>query len=244
MSEHDALVLSLQRELQAKDRALSDFAYSVSHDLKAHLRHIKAYVQVLREDMGEVLQPEWQAHMDVVQSAAQKMGQQLDGLMALAQIDRQPLACLPLDMNALIQDARQALAADGAGRDVQWQIASDFPALQGDIAMVRQIWIRLLSNALKYTQQRAPALITVAWERDAQGCWCYVQDNGVGIESAQIGRLFKAFQKLHASDDGLGMGLAMVRRWVERQGGQVQARALPQGSWFGFCLPEGQTSGS
>ena len=243
MSEHDALVQSLQRELQAKDRALSDFAYSVSHDLKAHLRHIKAYIEVLREDMGDVLQPQWQAHMQVVQSAAIQMGQKLDGLMALAQIDRQSMARLSLDMNALIEDARQALAADGAGRNVQWQIANDFPALQGDIAMVRQIWIRLLSNALKYTQHRTPAMVTVGWERNAQGCWCYVQDNGVGIESTQIDRLFKAFQKLQPNDDGLGMGLAMVRRWVERQGGLVQARALPQGSWFGFCLPEGQASG-
>lgn len=244
MNEHDALVQSLQRELLAKERALSDFAYSVSHDLKAHLRHIHSYLDILREDMGDVLQPEWQAHMDVVQGAAQKMGQQLEGLMALAQIDRQPVQHTPLNMNELIEAARHALAPALSGREVQWQIANDFPALQGDITMVRQVWTQLLGNALKFTRQRAPACIVVGWERDAQGCWCYAQDNGVGFESAQTGRLFKAFQKLHVNDDGLGMGLALVRRWVERQGGQVQARALPQGSWFGFCLPAGQALGS
>jgi len=238
MTGVDAQIQSLQRALQAKDQALSDFTYTVSHDLKANLRHIKAYLGILQEDMADAMQPEWQGYLDVVQGAAAKMGQQIDGLVALAAIDRQALDASALPMPALIEEARKHVSPLQAGRDVQWQVAHDFPALLGDSSMVRQIWQHLLHNALKFTRAQSTAQITVGWQREADAVWCFVQDNGLGFEASQSQQLFKVFQKLHAGDEGLGLGLALTRKLVERQGGQVKAHAQPgQGAWFAFSLP-------
>ena len=240
MTAVDAQIQSLQRALQAKDQALTDFTYTVSHDLKANLRHIKAYLGILQEDMAGVLQPEWQGYLDVVLSAASKMGQQIDGLVALSQIDRQAVEAHALPMAALIEEARNHLQSLQAERDVKWQVAHDFPVLLGDSSMVRQIWQHLLHNALKFTRAQSTAQINVGWQREADAVWCFVQDNGDGFQASQSQQLFKVFQKLHAGDEGLGLGLALVRKLVERQGGQVKADAEPgQGAWFGFSLPAG-----
>lgn len=228
----------LERQLEVAQRGLSDFAYTVSHDLKANLRHIKAYLDIVREELGDDLGSDVNGYLDVVTDAAVKMGQQMDGLMALAQIDRAALEPSTLAMNCLIDDARQSLANLAQGREVQWQIATDFPALLGDSSMVRQVWAHLLHNALKFTRCREVARLELGWLQDDTGVWCFVQDNGQGFAPSQQGKLFKVFQKLHTGDDSLGMGLALTRKLVERQGGQVQARSVPdQGSWFGFSLP-------
>ncbi len=241
MTSVDAQLQSLQRELQAKEQALSDFTYTVSHDLKANLRHIKAYLGILREEMGEALQAEWLGYLNVVDSAAHKMQQQIDGLVTLAQIDRQSMTTDVLPMAAIIGEVRKSLVELQTGRRIEWQIAPDFPALLGDSSMVRQVWQHLLHNALKFTRSREVANITLGWQRDEHGqCWCFVQDNGEGFHASQSGKLFKVFQKLHGGDEGLGLGLAFTRKLVERQGGQVKAQALPErGSWFGFSLPSG-----
>lgn len=241
MTAVDAQLQSLQRELQAKEQALTDFTYTVSHDLKANLRHIKAYLGILREEMGEALQAEWQGYLDVVDAAAHKLQQQIDGLAALSQIDRQGMTTDVLPMAAILGEVRQSLVELQTGRQIEWQIASDFPALLGDSSMVRQVWQHLLHNALKFTRSCEVANITLGWQRDEHGhCWCFVQDNGEGFHASQSGKLFKVFQKLHAGEEGLGLGLALTRKLVERQGGQVKAQALPErGSWFGFSLPSG-----
>ena len=240
MTGAEAQIQNLQLALQAKDQALTDFTYTVSHDLKANLRHIKAYLGILQEDMAGALQPEWQGYMDVVLSAASKMGQQIDALTALSQIDRQAVNAHELPMTELIEEARKHLQSVQAGRDVQWHVAQDFPALMGDSSMVRQIWQHLLHNALKFTRAQSMAQITVGWQREADAVWCFVQDNGEGFQTSQSQQLFKVFQKLHAGDEGLGLGLALVRKLVERQGGQVKAHAEPgRGAWIGFSLPAG-----
>lgn len=241
MTSVDAQLQSLQRELQAKEQALTDFTYSVSHDLKANLRHIKAYLGILREEMGEALQPEWLGYLNVVDSAAHKMQQQIDGLVTLAQLERQPMTVDVLPMATIIREVHKSMHEQQTGRQIEWHIAPDFPVLLGDSSMVRQVWQHLVHNALKFTRSREVAIITLGWQRDEQGqCWCFVQDNGEGFHPSQSSKLFKVFQKLHGGDEGLGLGLAYTRQLVERQSGQVQAQALPgQGSWFGFSLPSG-----
>jgi light-regulated signal transduction histidine kinase (bacteriophytochrome) len=241
MTGVDAQIQSLQRALQAKDQALSDFTYTVSHDLKANLRHIKAYLGILRDEMGDALQPEWLGYVNVVDSAAHKMQQQIDGLMTLAQMDQHLAAAEPLPMATIIDEARQGLTDLQTGRHIQWHMAPDFPVLLGDSSMVRQVWQHLLHNALKFTRSCDVANITLGSELDELGqCWCFVQDNGVGFNPSQSTKLFKVFQKLQPGDEGLGLGLALTRKLVERQGGQVKAKSLPeQGSWFGFSLPAG-----
>lgn len=231
----------LQAELQAARDALGDFAYVVSHDLRANLRHITAYAALVREELGSAPVDEVNAYLDTVTNAAKLMGRQIDGLMSWSQLDRVEVASSLLDVRALVDEVRQTLVADAAGRQIAWQVAADFPALRGDAALVRQLLGHLLSNALKFTRPRAQADIAIGWQPAEDG-WCAlsVRDNGVGFNPSQQGKLFHVFQRLHSGNEfeGLGLGLALARKIVERHGGRIEAEGAPDaGCCIRFTLP-------
>ncbi|MDO9198893.1 ATP-binding protein [Rhodoferax sp.] len=231
----------LQRELSQARSELEDFTYSVSHDLRASLRHVNAYVQIIREDLGDQGDAATVTHLDTVSHAARQMGRQIDGLMELSRLTQANLEPTTVDAGELVRDVCAALAPALAGRSVEWQVAPDFPALACDAALIRQALTHLLSNALKFTGPRPLAEIKVTWQAHASGqCAITVTDNGVGFNAQYKDKLFHAFQRLHSAREfeGIGMGLALTRKIVERHGGVVWASGAPDaGCSISFTLP-------
>lgn len=231
----------LRRELGQARTELQDFTHSVSHDLRASLRHVNAYVQIIKEDLGEQTPVAVAAHLSTVSQAARQMGRQIDGLMELARLTRVELQLSTVDAAQLVGDVCTELAPSLAGRTVEWQIAPDFPALTGDAALLRQVLTHLLSNALKFTAVRAVPEIKVSWQMTDGGlCALTVADNGAGFNPQYTDKLFHAFQRLHGAREfeGLGMGLALTRKIVERHGGVVWAKSVPDaGCSVSFTLP-------
>jgi light-regulated signal transduction histidine kinase (bacteriophytochrome) len=231
----------LRADLRAARAALGDFAYVISHDLRAQLRHINAYGGLLREELEGKLSGDAAQFFDTLSHAAQLMGRQIDGLMAWSMLDRVELTPMTVDAAALLAEVRQALAEQAQGRKVQWQIAADLPRLRGDGALLRQLFTHLLSNALKFTRPRETAVIEVGGQAAPDGQVAfYVRDNGVGYNPAQQDKLFHVFQRLHSAGqfEGLGLGLALARKIVERHGGSIRAEGAPDaGCRVSLTLP-------
>ena len=229
----------LERELRLARAELDDFTRAASHDLRAPLRHLGAYAQILREDLSgpqlELALP----HLDRISEAARLMGQQIDGLMRLAQIGQAPFQSVPVDVGALAQAVYTALrrepgpdAADGPGaRLVDWQVALDIPSLPADAALLREALTQLLANALKFTRPRPQASISLTGRQELGQCVLTLADNGVGFNPAYQTRLFQPFSRLHSAKafEGLGLGLAITRKIIDRHGGQIQASGVPGG---------------
>jgi light-regulated signal transduction histidine kinase (bacteriophytochrome) len=222
----------LQGELQQAREELADFTHSVSHDLRASLRHINAYLEIIQEDLGEQLAPDTAAHMATVSAAARQMGRQIEGLSELSRLSRLELQPSSVNLGTLLREEVAAIVAAAPARVIEWQLADDWPTLQGDLALIRQMLTQLLANACKFTSPRAVAVIGVQWQSLGLG-WCRltVSDNGVGFRPKYSDKLFHAFQRLHTPREfeGLGMGLALVRKIVERHGGTAAASAVLDG---------------
>lgn len=240
-----AEIARLERELAQARAELQDFTYSVSHDLRASLRHISAYAQIIQEDLGAQLTADIAAHLATVQQAAKQMARQIEGLAELSRLTRLELQLTRLDVGQLLRDVVTAMAPALQGRVVHWQIAQDIPALQGDAVLIRQVLMHLLSNAVKFTAHRAVAEIQITWQTHASGlCALTIADNGAGFNPQYKDKLFHAFGRLHGAREfeGLGMGLALTRKIVERHGGVVWADAAPDaGCRVSFTLPLAQT---
>ena len=229
----------LERELRLARAELDDFTRAVSHDLRAPLRHLGAYAQILREDLSgpqlELALP----HLDRISEAAVLMGRQIDGLMRLAQCGQAPFQSVPVDVGALAQAVYTALrrepgpdAADGPGaRLVDWQVAPDIPSLPADAALLREALTQLLANALKFTRPCPHASISLTGRQELGQCVLTLADNGVGFNPAYQTRLFQPFSRLHSAKafEGLGLGLAITRKIIERHGGQIEASGVPDG---------------
>jgi len=227
--------------------AQEEFLRAVSHDLRAPLRHVTAYGELVRELLTELrgdsaIQPAMvEGQKQTVQEAldflatmaqsAQRMGRMLDGLLALSRAQRAPLACAPVDVTALLAEVRALLAPEAAGRTVEWQIDPDLPALWADAALLREVLHELLGNALKFTRGRAVARIAVRSAGGEAGDCCVlrIEDNGVGFDAARAGALFGVFQRLHREQDfaGVGTGLALCRTIAERHGAHITITGVP-----------------
>lgn len=234
----------LREELASARAALGDFAYAVSHDLRANLRHITSYAALLREEVGPALGSEAVGYLETVANAARLMGGQIDGLMVWSQLDRVNLQPMALDTNALIDEARMALSAETAGRRVRWNVPPGLPRVHGDGALLRQLFTHLLSNALKFSRTRETAEIEIAAaaapEAATDQVTLTVRDNGVGYNPAQQDKLFHVFQRLHSANqfEGLGLGLALARKIALRHGGSIRIEAVPdQGCCVSVSLP-------
>lgn len=231
----------LQRALAQARAELEDFTYSVSHDLRASLRHVNAYVQIIKEELAEQTNAALVAHLDTVSQAARHMGQQIDALMELSRLTRVSVQLATVDVGPLLRDVCTSMAPALSGRTVEWQVAPDFPALQCDAALLRQVLMHLLSNASKFTGRQPVAKIGVSWQAtDGGRCALTVTDNGAGFNPQYAEKLFHAFQRLHGAREfeGLGMGLALTRKIVERHGGVIWANGAPDaGCSVSFTLP-------
>ncbi len=230
--------------LEAVNRELEAFSYSVSHDLRAPLRAISGFAQAVVEDYAPRLDDEGKRFLGLIQDNAHRMGQLIDDLLTFSRLGRQQLVQTQIDMEILTTSAFEELAAQAPDRKIKLVICPAPPAL-GDKAMIRQVLMNLLSNAIKFTRLRQEAVIEFGYlpEQD-QGAY-YVKDNGVGFDMQYVAKLFGVFQRLHSVTEfeGTGVGLAIVFRIVTRHGGRVWAEGeVDKGATFYFTLPKGDVS--
>lgn len=227
-------------QLQGVNQELEAFSYSVSHDLRAPLRHVDGFVDMLRQHAAASLDDKGRRYLDIISDSARQMGTLIDDLLDFSRVGRSELKCFPVDMNQLAREALRALESELVSREIEWTIET-LPAVRADRAMLKLVWINLLSNAVKYTRPRARTEIHIGSRPvDGSSVEFFVRDNGVGFDMRYADKLFGVFQRLHRADEfeGTGIGLANVRRIVTRHGGSVRAEAvLNEGATFGFSLP-------
>jgi PAS domain S-box-containing protein len=227
--------------LQEAMQELESFSYSVSHDLRAPLRHINGFAELLLKKAGGQLDATGRRYADSIALAAQRAGEMVDQLLAFSRLGRAALRKKQVSMNEILEEARQELADDAEGRVIQWRI-SQLPEVECDRSLIRLVWQNLLGNAVKYTATREEAEIEVGAESDDREVRFFVRDNGVGFDMRFADKLFGVFQRLHHDEEfaGNGIGLANVKRIVGRHGGRIWASAeVDRGSEFSFTLPCG-----
>ena len=228
--------------LEAANKELDAFSYSVAHDLRAPLRAIDGFSRILLEDHAPTLAPEAQHYLNVVRKNSQRMGLLIDDLLAFSRLSRQLLNKQPVRPADLVRQCVDELRAEQQGRRVEIAIG-DLPACQADPALLKHVWMNLMSNALKYTRKQEMAVIEVGSREQSGACVYFVKDNGVGFDMQYADKLFGVFQRLHRPEDyeGTGVGLAIVQRVIHRHGGRVWAEAaVNQGATFYFTF-EGAT---
>jgi signal transduction histidine kinase len=223
--------LDLHHQLEACRTELQEFTYTVSHDLRAPLRHINAFAQIIEEDWPD-MPTEMAGHLATIRQSAQLLTQQLDGLTTLSRLGQQVPHLEWVEMSALVQGVLDDLVRQWPQRDIIWQLTPDLPTVWADAGMLRQVLALLLDNACKFTRHKHPAHIGVAWTALAGGqCCISVQDNGVGFNPGQAHQLFKVFARLHPQREfeGLGLGLVQCRKLLARMGGRISITGAPDG---------------
>jgi signal transduction histidine kinase len=237
-SQLEQRVAERTTELRAAVRELEAFSYSVSHDLRAPLRALDGFSQALLQDHGGQLPATGQRYLKIIRESAQKMGQLIDDLLAFSRVGRQQPKLRAVDHAMLVRSALQQLEPMCQGRSVELRIGA-LPPGEGDPAMLLQVWVNLLSNALKYSRNKPAAVVEVGALPGPDGPSYFVRDNGTGFDMRYAHKLFGVFERLHRSEDfeGTGVGLAIVQRIVQRHGGSIRAEAEPgRGATFTFQL--------
>lgn len=232
-------LLKQTAQLEAVNKELETFAYSVSHDLRAPLRHIDGYVDLLREEYPPAHE-EGRRYMQVISDSARQMGNLVDSLLAFSRMGRSDLQPVDTDTSALVSRVREELSSQTQNRTIEWKIAP-LPNVKVDKTLFKQVWMNLLSNAIKYSQRREKAVISIGCKTTDAEHEFFVQDNGAGFDMLYADKLFGIFQRLHLKEEfeGTGIGLANVRRIVVRHGGRIWAQSeLNVGSTFYFTLPK------
>jgi signal transduction histidine kinase/HAMP domain-containing protein len=232
-------------QLEAANRELEAFAYSVSHDLRAPLRHIDGFIGLLQKHIEPTLDDQCRHYMTSISDSAKKMGQLIDDLLAFSRMGRQAMTYQPVNLGNLVRHVTRELEPDAAGRNIQWRIG-ELPQVDADGAMLQIVMTNLISNALKFTRPRQQARIEIGWLPGQEAeTTIFVRDNGVGFDMAYGDKLFGVFQRLHRTDEfeGTGIGLATVQRIIARHGGRTWAQGeLDQGAIFYFSLPKPASS--
>ena len=231
-------------ELEVAVKELEAFTYTVSHDLRAPLRALDGFSQAVLQDFSAEVPETGQRYLKIIRESAQKMGQLIDDLLAFSRVGRQQPKLRAVDNALLVRNALQQLAPMREGRQVELRIG-ELPHAEGDPAMLNQVWINLLSNALKYSRKTEAAVIEVGALHEPGGPVYFVRDNGVGFDMRYAHKLFGVFERLHRADEfeGTGVGLAIVQRIVQRHGGSVRTEASPgRGATFFFQLRPGATT--
>lgn len=230
-----------ERALREANKELEAFSYSVSHDLRAPLRSIDGFAKMLVEDFGPSLPPQVQRCLSIIQKGAGRMGELIDDLLEFSRLSRSALDRQPVDTERVIREVWLDLRRQEHDRTVEL-IVGDLPKCRGDRRLIKQVWVNLLSNALKYSRPLPAPRIEIGWREDEQqpGQVVYwVRDNGVGFDQRYVHKLFGVFQRLHRTDEfeGTGVGLAIVHRIVQRHGGRVWAEGrVNEGATFYFTL--------
>ena len=238
-SELERRVVQRTAQLEAANKELESFSYSVSHDLRAPLRHIDGFVEMLQRSNGTKMDADCHSMLRVISDAAKKMDRLIQDLLTFSRMGRSEMLQTRVDMVMLVEKVRGDLRPEIADRNVNWRIDS-LPEVDGDPVLLRQVLTNLLSNALKYSRPRPTAEIHVGYSTGDDEHTFFVNDNGVGFDPQYSNKLFGVFQRLHAARDfeGTGIGLAIVRRITARHGGRTWAESKPgEGATFYFTIP-------
>jgi len=228
-------------QLEAANKELEAFSYTVSHDLRAPLRAVDGFSQAVVDDYGALLPEEGRRFLQTIREGAQRMGALIDDLLSFSRLSRAPLSKRDVNMGRLVNEVLADLEREKDGREIELH-AEDLPACLGDPALLRQVWVNLLSNAFKYSANRKPAVIEIGSTQERDGTAYFVRDNGTGFDMRYAGKLFGVFQRLHRSEEyeGTGVGLAIVQRIVHRHGGRIWAMGeVDRGATFSFTLGGG-----
>jgi PAS domain S-box-containing protein len=240
--ESEEILKGRTAELEAVNHELEAFSYSVSHDLRAPLRHIDGFAELMAEECGPVLNVDGRRYLGVISESVKQMGKLIDDLLMFSRMGRVEMRQTRVSMAALVKQVLQELAGDIDGRNIEWEIRS-LPDVRGDFSMLKQVWANLLSNSIKYTRLRDLAKIEIGCSKKNGELEFHVQDNGAGFDMKYAEKLFGVFQRLHRAEEfeGTGVGLANVSRIVARHGGRTWAQAkVDEGAIFYFTLPDSE----
>ncbi len=228
----------------AANKELEAFSYSVSHDLRAPLRHINGYVDLLLNRFFESLPDKAKHYLECIAESSQQMGRLIDDLLEFSRTGRQEMRHANLDMNGILEEIIASLKKENSQRDIQWEVAG-LPLVYGDESMLTQVWVNLLENAVKFTRTRKQAIIRIHVAAEKKEFVFSVCDNGVGFDMQYAQKLFGVFQRLHPQEEfeGTGIGLATVSAIIAKHGGRIWAEAdLYRGATFFFSLPKHKSS--
>jgi len=238
--EMEKMVEERTSQLLAANKELEAFSYSVSHDLRAPLRHINGYISILSKHLQNTLSEKEKHYLDTIADSAHQMGVLIDDLLHFSRTGRQEMQLTSLDMNAVLKDALQVIQHESFGRGIKWVVAG-LPRVSGDYALLRLVWLNLLSNAVKFCRVNVISQIEVGFFDEINEFVFFVRDNGVGFDMQYAHKLFGVFERLHSAQEfeGTGIGLANVRRIIQRHGGRTWAEAeVGKGATFYFSLPK------
>jgi light-regulated signal transduction histidine kinase (bacteriophytochrome) len=239
---HEDLELRVQErtsQLEAANKELESFTYTVSHDLRAPLRAIDGFSKMLLRDVNNKLDDEEKRKFDVIRESAQRMSRLIDDLLDFSRLGRQEMSFSVFNMSTLVNQSWEECRIINAGRRMELKIG-DLPQGLGDSGLIKQVLSNLISNAVKFTRSREKSLIEIGGKIDGQESLYYVKDNGVGFDMKYYDKLFGVFQRLHNDKDyeGTGVGLAIVQQIIHRHGGRVWAEGkVGEGAVFYFTLP-------
>lgn len=225
--------------LEAANKELEAFSYSVSHDLRAPLRHINGYVDLLKKGLNGHLDEKHLRRLNVISSSATNMGQLIDDLLVFSRMGRAAMTIYAVDLNQLVAEVRESLSMDLENRTINWRVA-DLPVIQADRNMLRLVLMNMLGNAIKYTRHRDPAVIEIGSREENGAQIVFVKDNGAGFDMRYVEKMFGVFQRLHSVTEfeGTGIGLANVRRIILRHGGTTWAEGkVNEGATIYFSIP-------
>jgi light-regulated signal transduction histidine kinase (bacteriophytochrome) len=226
-------------QMEAANKELEAFGNSISHDLRTPLRHIKGFTEILINDPKMNLSEEANRYLEKISASAQKMEGLIDDLLNFSKTGSLKFIKSEIKMSDIVADALMQIKPFTAERRIEWNI-SLLPAAYGNYSLLRQVWINLLDNAVKYTRTREKAVINIGFREEAKEMVFYIQDNGVGFDMQFSEKLFGVFQRMHLQEqfEGTGIGLANVRRIITRHGGRTWADAeVDKGAIFFFSLP-------
>ena len=228
------------KALKASNEELKAFSYSVSHDLRAPLRHLTGYSELLKKNNQVNFDERTRRHLTFISEAAARMDQLIDALLDFSRVGRVELHKKPVNLDALVKEVVNDLTSDTKGRHILWDIATPLPLIRADANLLRAVLTNLFSNALKFTQTRDETIIQMGYSLNESETIFFIRDNGVGFDMKYVDKLFGVFQRLHSMEqfEGTGIGLANVRRIIQRHGGRVWAESvLNEGAAFYFSLP-------
>ncbi len=237
--ELEQKVLQRTAQLEASNKELEAFSYSVSHDLRAPLRHINGFTELIVLKFNEQLPEKAKQYLKNINVASEQMGKLIDDLLHFSRINKVEPQTSLVDMNKLVSETVNFLKQETPNRNINWQV-EELPDIYGESSMLKQVWANLLSNAVKYTGTRDVANISIKAKKEENNITYYVEDNGVGFDMKYCDKLFGVFQRLHSIEEfeGTGIGLANVRRIILKHKGQISANAeIDKGATFYFSLP-------